>query len=300
MNKNKNNDIQYRRGIVLGLTFAELLILLLFVIMLVLGATIKKGNDVSARQYNEMELSEMTSLASLIKSKNEKNYNEVTNLLKKGEVEKAYQRLTGTLTALIDGSMHQFSENEISEMGSMIALIERKDLAAYQEIKKYLNTGEAEKAYQVMIQSSPILKDLSDQLIVQKNMISDCRAQNKHLVQIKNIGGRGGDFPPCWSENGSIQYIYNIVLTDAGIEVYDIKNLSREEEKKRLPLKGFKIGLPMQPGEFIKAGQPLKKICDENSCRHFVKITDKTSPSSKEHYKKLKNSVENIFYKKDI
>lgn len=302
MKKNKNNDIHYRRGIVLGLTFAELLLLLLFILMLVLGKTLKDRSDDNRRQFSETELSEMSSLASLVKSQNDEIYNETMKLLNEGEVEKAYKYLTGKGPVSIKSLKHQFTENELLEMGAIIELIENKDTDSYKIIKEHLQDGDTEKAYQTMIESSPTVKKVKDELNIQKNIISDCRAQNKYLVKTKNIGGRGGDFPPCWRENGdgAIQYLFNIELTDLGIVVHENFVPSREDEKKSLPLKGFKIGSPMQPAEFMNAGQKIKKLSDDNSCRFFVNISDKTSPSSKEHYKKLKNSVENIFYKREM
>lgn len=302
MNKTKNNDTQYRRGIVLGLTFAELLILLLFIVMLVLGKTLKDGSDDNKKQYSETQLSEMRLLASLLKSNDEESYNKITKLLKEGKKEKAYQYLTGKTPISIKGAKHSFTERELIDMKSIISLIEKNDSESSKVIQKHLRDGDIEKAYQEIIESSSILKNATAEIKVKNNIIGDCRAQNKHLVNIKNIGGRGGDFPSCWRENGdgAIQYLFNIELTDSGIMVHDNIILSRENEKQLLPLKGFKFDSPMQPAEFINAGQKLKKLSDDNSCRFFVNISDKTSPSSKEHYKKLRNSVESIFYKKDI
>ncbi len=308
MNKNKNSDIQYRRGIVLGLTFAELLILLLFVLLLVLGVSLERNSNANsnnnsssnAKQYNEKELSEMSSLSSLLKKKNESSYEEAKRLINKGEDEKAYQALLGLpadSTKKINGKVSQV---ELAQMSDVIAYVKSNNPTAYVKIQKYIKSGEIEKAYQELIESSSIVKSATNEVQVHKNMISDCRAQNKHLVNIKNIG-RGGDFPSCWfDETGAKQFLYNIELTDKGIVVYDNPIPSREQEKKTMPLTGFKLGSPMQPSEFMKAGQKIRKMSDDNSCRYFVKIADKTSPDSKEHYKKLRTTVENIFYKKDV
>lgn len=290
MKKNKNNDVQYRRGIVLGLTFAELLMLLLFVVLLVLGVTLKRSADISNKQYSENELNEISSLASMVKNKNKSSYDEVTKLLRDGNEEKAYIRLIETLSISSIDTKHQFSENDISTINVVFSLIKKINPEAYIKIQQHLKLGEAEKAYRVMVESS--------------NVLSDCRATNKHLVQIMKVSGKGGDLPSCWhDEDGKKQYLYNIDLTDSGIVIHDnikLSNPSRTEEKLVLPLNEFKFGMPMQPNDFIKAGQKIKKQSDEQSCRYFVKISDKTGPNSKEHYKKLRNAVEQIFYKKDI
>lgn len=287
MNKNKHSDKHYRRGIVLGLTFAELLMLLLFVVLLVLGTTMKGKSDINHKRYNEKELSNMSVLSDLLKDKDESAFIEASKLLNEGEPDKAYQKLMG-----LDSTTGS-TKDELVQMNQIIGHIKSTNPTVYAKIQGHIIAGNPEKAYQEIVESSHIL-------MTYKNIINDCRAQNKHLVAIKNVG-RGGDFPSCWfDEAGAKQFIYNIELTDKGIVVHDNHIPSREEEKKRLPLEDFKLGMPMQPNEFMKAGQKIRKISDDHSCRFFVKIADKTSPEKKEHYKKLRNTVENIFYKKDI
>lgn len=296
MKKSKSNDVQYRRGIVLGLTFAELLILLMFVVMLVLGASLKKEKDsTSKKSYSEEELIEMDSITSLLKDKRKESYDAASKHIKLGDKDKAYEKLMGLTIK------EPVSESDLRGLASVVALIKSKDSASFEKIREHLQLGESEKAYQLIVEASPMLKNHLKDNKLHISAINDCRAQNKHLVNLKNVGGRGGDFPSCWSdENGSTQYLYNITLTDNGILVSDNLIPSREMDKANLPLKGFKFGRPMKPDEFMKAGYQIKKYSDDNSCRFFVRISDKTSANSKELYKKHKSSVENIFYKKDV
>ena len=57
-----------------------------------------------------------------------------------------------------------------------------------------------------------------------KNKNEDLSKQIVHLVELQKGLGKGADYPPCWlDDNNKIEYIFNVVIDDFGIEVFDIK-----------------------------------------------------------------------------
>jgi hypothetical protein len=248
MNTTEKNEHYHRKGAILGMTFAELLVLFLFLLLLILGTTIV---DIDKR--------------------NEQYKNEISRYM-----------------------------GEAKTLDSIASLIKEKhSVSQLKKISDLKNSGNTEEAHELLMESSPLvqkkikeiekIKSESDQF---KNTISNCKAQNTYLN--KKLGGV---HPPCWADDsGKVQYIYNIYLRDDGIWTKDNKIPSRAEEQSHLPLQNFKLNQSMQCNEFILAGRGLRKISDANNCKYYVRIYDETHPHNKEHYKKLKRSVEDVFF----
>lgn len=254
MNKSENSDLYYRRGAILGMTFAEILILLLFLLLLILGSKIISLDSDKKNRDKE------TNVISLIKEKNSEHFDIIADLVENQKSEEAYKLLIE-------------SSPEVQEIKNKILQYETE----FKEISNKISQYEAN-----IEQSS--------------NIIKTCKAQNSFLVKQNGL-----TLPPCWADQeGKPQYIYNIILKNDGIWVIDNKIQSRAEDQKQLPLQDFNLNLAMQPGDFMKAGKGLKAYGNKNECRFYVKIYDQTDANRKEHYKLLKRSVEDVFYKLEV
>jgi hypothetical protein len=111
--------------------------------------------------------------------------------------------------------------------------------------------------------------------------------------------GLGKGERPCWVRpDGTIEYLYDVVLTSEGIRMREYTYPQREREREILPMPAVDPNEVLSPEEFLRRTQSLYEKSQEENCRYFVVIYDATGPVEKDLYKKLLQAVEGHFYKR--
>ncbi len=110
------------------------------------------------------------------------------------------------------------------------------------------------------------------------------------------IGG-GRDKKPCWTDaNGKVRYIFDVALTNGGIELRQDEAAERVDEARTLPLGGIQFGRQLSEESFSAETKPLFDWSNHNDCRFYVRVCDLTGPDEKDLYKRLLRTVEGRFY----
>jgi hypothetical protein len=264
----------YRRGVVLGLTMAEVGILIIFVLLLLVG--FKEWTEVKAREAA-------------------KDSSWLPNV-RKESLEKSERQLAA-ITSVV-GLPAKPSEEEIrvlvrtlvqaarSEKGQS-ALQEARD--ALKEIRR-VRDELAAKGYP---------KDLIDQLEKQGFKIANQQGQLARYEQQLRDAGLGKGERPCWVKpDGTIEFLFDVVLTTNGIRMQENVYPSRTKERADLPMPRTDASETLSEGEFQTRTLPLYNSSLAANCRFFVTIYDGTAPEEKERYKSLLRTVEGHFYKR--
>ena len=309
MNDPRADDRQFRRGMVLGLTLAEVLLLLTFVLMLILAARlITLHHQLAAeRLHNSVAGKELSALLPLVRQ---------LQTRAKFDITKEWVRLKSELAD---------AKNELAANKDAIALVEKRRLAEHGRSRKEIvdeieqesehgrrfvsdaialapkaKLAEALDAYENYARTGKLVadnggksRDWAAQTATCRQSLTTCTAQNK------NLSARlGGVLPPCWVDtSGRPQYIFDARLREDGIVLVDNHVAGREADQSLLPLTGFKFGSPMAAAALDQAGVSLLRFSENKNCRFYVRVFDQTESASKVRYKELLKAVEGIFYK---
>ena len=102
---------------------------------------------------------------------------------------------------------------------------------------------------------------------------------------------------PCWvREDGTIDYLYEVVLETAGIRMREYPEPHRERERSRLPMPGVNPQQALSQREFLRVTAPLYESSLAENCRFFVMLYDDVKDNDKALYKSLRITVEGHFY----
>ena len=290
---------KYRRGTILGLTVAEVFILLLFLLMLVFLVLSQEQEQRLEQQQQEMaqQQQELQNLQAFKDTWDEplagiETPDEIV-ALKRWRDEVAANSQGRETESLLDQLVE--AERQRSE-----AEAERQDLAA--ENERLL----AERAKQ------------QEQFAEQQKQIEDLRQQGegyRELAEEQRILREKGQNPPCWYEvvpaaNGGFRekahYLFDIAVFDAHMVVRqrpvppggaeDDSNRTYAQEAAELPLDAIRFDLPLTDDEVEESLSPLFAAGKESrvrtySCVFFVQVWDETSDFAKQRWQQAHDRV---------
>ncbi len=295
----QEEDRQYRRGVVLGLTMAEIMLLLIFLLLLILAAKLVDDRREIARLVHENEKKE-TALAPFrgMDPENFKIFEEYQLVKKekqKLEQEVAQNRPVLSVFEEIKAKYPDVTPQgiqKLAELGRQTEdLLADFPTAAGQEESMELLAEAARIGREAM--QDPAGETTLNACIAERDT---CMAANENLSNL--VAKNGGTLPSCWRDEltQDIQYIFTAYLRPDGILLEDTKIEGRD--RTTLPLGSLSSGTVYSRQEFVNAGQAIYDWSDRQdpACRFYVRAIDKTG-SDKDLYVALKEKgVEQIFF----
>ena len=295
-------DKPYRRGLVLGLSLAELFLILIFLLLLV---------AISVVQFLEEDKEEFLDQIRSLKEENEKLHEQVKFV--EGEKEKLYDHLTRIYKDL----GYEITE----EFGDFTETIKDENERLTQENKKlqdtlFIKDKELADRQQELNEADRENKELYAEL-EQKGF--ELLATKAELEQ-KTKNEKLGDNPPCWftwstdsdgERRRKHEKIFDVLIRDDTFKVrrHDnsqiTKNINTGKENVLLYVDKANLNRDLKIESFVpifskirKAGE-LKNIQDYD-CRFMVDVYDQTSQNNKDGYKHNLSIVESVFLKTEI
>ena len=277
-----NHNKAYRRGVVLGLTLAEVMLLLLFILLLAFMSILKKEHQKELLEKKELELV----------SKKDPVTEKVIYLIK---------------TA--DPSIRDELVKGIENLPDNLKLIKKENLAKTlneslpQVISRGLDELKREK-YSVIDIKKPTdvekeLEEAKDSESKLESQIENLKGQNKFLSKQIISTGKGDGRLSCWVDNssGKAEYIYNIYLNHQGITIKDNKIPHRQEDQKTLPISMITYDEPLEINKFMEETNGIHQWAINHDCIFYVRLFDDTGTNEKTLYKSQLRTVESSFYK---
>lgn len=261
----------HRRGLLLGLTMAEIMVLILFALLLILAAALgpltkdinKKDGIINERDARIIVLENL--LADILHGD------------RKG--------------ITIEDIVQQINRQE-GNIAKLQAEIER--------LKPYEEGGEALKTIIEKIsrdaQEKPTTQQIVDRITQVAQLMKDnetLKGQNVQLSRQIKVSGRGNEFPSCWvTPDGKTESIFELIISDTGIRVIDRPLPHRGEDKAQLPLSAVRYDAELPQHEFETVLRPLYQWSIDHHCRFYVIIASSefSAPIS------LVNAVNGFFY----
>lgn len=275
------SNVGYRRGFVLGLTLAEAALLLLFVLMLLMVIGFERRDQLLA-QFRSLEQSVLEVLPQ------GEDYSYIIS-----EIERLQE-----LQNVAANAGHQWNDDFI-ELVRHVA--EASATPGMTEVREALERqiAEYERRLQIIEQAlgEGQVEEVAELVVEQETLIRNQRGQ---LVDLRRRLGNGV-FPNCWTnEDGSFDYILDVVLDSNGIKGKDSTPPHRMQERLSLPLPSFQDVRLLTAGEFLTETRGIYNWSVANECRFYVSIYDGTQLHEKELYKELMRTVEGHFYKRQL
>jgi predicted nucleic acid-binding Zn-ribbon protein len=313
---------------VLGLTMAEIMILVIFILLLTLSAFLERQEQaieelegrVAERDEELGELNEWVDAIEEVMA----GAREIPDLtrelvLAQGEVERLNQdvaALTEKHSALEEEKRSlQAERDRLAEENQNYAAIEQalaaRGASTAEEVAKIFEAAERLNDLESALAEGGFdtedLPRLDEQLAAaaaaaaalsqlgdENTTLRDPMAYFKRIV-----GGRSNLIPPCWINpvTRKSEYIFDVALTSNGIVIHDNKLPHRREEQAELPIQRIPFESALSAGRFLAATRALFDWSEAQDCRFYVRIFDSTAENEKVLYKRLLRAVEGPFYK---
>lgn len=288
-----NDLVGYRRGLVLGLTLAETLLLVLFILLLVYAAL--------GQQRDKKMKDQEDQIASL-------------SLRIDSGVDRLARELTQSGIASNPDELSRKLNRLTDEMARNAQL--QKDLSTYQrlvptasEAKQLADAFDVQQSPETPLQildrhlarttTAPATttpdtpKTLAEALAALERM----SGQLDYYERQQLTAGNGLSYPPCWQRDGRIVYMYDALLLDDGLR------LSVTDDRTGLDLAGLRangaeppLGQTITRQTFLAQTKGLHAWSVTQGCRFYARIIDGTSAGNKSGYIQARRAVEDRFY----
>lgn len=312
MTQRVSDEREHRRGLVLGLTLAEVLLLLMFLLLLALGSKVERYrlDAESSREDLKQANAAIETLKPLQEalSKGDSSINSVSELI---------QRLARVKS--LEARVTQLGEENsaLSAQANAMKALGKDAEKKLQRMADVLNRAaqfDPNDPTAVMARSLDILarlgaSTLPDQVKPLSEMIADSEQKQKAQMveadrdkirlQLDSMirSGNGKTYPPCWiAPNGQTEYIYDVTTRDGGLIVRDVIPQNRSNDPALKFVDAFQKGSIISEKTFNDATNRLFAYSNQQNCRFYAVLRDETGPQSKERYKHLRGAVENHFY----
>ena len=294
----------YRRGVILGLTLAELFTVLVFLLLLVLGAYVLIQDEEVRRQTTKTDVIR----DAWVKVLGGEGYPIVPAL----PPELSPRGTVGDNGRFGDGLTTDTNSRGVTQgpvkravTGSRDSVSDANRIKSQQIAIDSLTKIVADQQDQHDGRSdSTTLRAIVDSLTA---LVDSLRGGGPPSESIRTDDPKGQD-SPCWFRpakrpNGEPYerptYVFHIRIADEGIFVQDTPapTLTYREQKQRLPFDRGALNRWLGDEEFVTAFQPLKlagenrAVRDDRRCTFYVAVWDATSETSKRRYKRAHNEV---------
>ncbi len=288
-----NDPVGYRRGLVLGLTLAETLLLVLFILLLVYAAL--------GQQRDKTMKEQEAQIASL-------------NLRIDSGVDRLARELTLSGIASNPDELSRKLNRLTDEMARNAQL--QKDLTTYQrlvptasEAKQLADAFEVQQSPETPLQIldrhlsrtttvPPVANTDAPKTLAEALAALDRMAGQLDYYERQQLtAGNGLSYPPCWQRDGRIVYTYDALLLDDGLR------LSVTDDRTGLDVAGLRangaeppLGQTITRQTFLAQTKGLHAWSVSQGCRFYARIIDGTSAGNKSGYIQARRAVEDRFY----
>jgi len=294
---------EYRRGVVLGLTLAEVLILLVFLLLLTMTALLLRKDRENTALGRDAEIA--TIVKSTAASQGVAIDNDsLANLIRDGAQD-------GRLRSELSEARQQAAANAkvASDEQALASLLER--------VPGQPGETPAEKLSRVMSQVDANARAADDDRALASLLervpgspgetsaekLTTVVGQN---VQMRNellrLHGNGGSgLPYCWTlPSGQPQYMLMVDMHDDGVIVSDFSDRPRPDDPAWLTLDGIARGQIMPIETFISEVSPLKGMEAAQRCRYAIQALDSTARTNKPGYKLFMGRLWSVFQVQEV
>ncbi|MDD5493746.1 MAG: hypothetical protein PHG36_03635 [Dehalococcoidia bacterium] len=307
---NSREDRSYRRGLVLGFTMAEIMILILFAMLMALAATIfskderiKAFTQVSANAEESALLVQEIRRAFPNAQTIDEQFKEIRMAIQHSKELEVVKRELEKLRTEIESYKELTDLLEKAKTSTKVTPEEiAKDAVLGKEIREFAKNQDPPIEPNDVKSAISALNKSTDLASRKRNLEKEVETLKGQVINLtERLGGRGTEFPPCWvSPNGKLEYIFDVALNSNGFIVRDRKLPHRQEEQALLPIQQITFNTMVSSSTFSKQTDALLNWSKAHDCRFFVRIFDQTGHQEKDIYKRQERILQQSFYSYEV
>jgi hypothetical protein len=287
----------YRKGVLLGLTIAEIILLILFALLLALFSRITVLQESGERA--EALIKRFQGALDASSRGEDKKF--VTEIEKAIQLEIDYAK---KLADALGDSKNRLLPEDVYE-----AVVSKKfNFDNHEDRKKFIelmNLADTLEKKNSSTSADPnycaIGASLPAEVLKSSDPVGRINRQQsdiEHWRRKAEACGNGTEYPPCYEPiNGQFVYVYDAHLKDDGVllklTVPDAKAEHFNSNFQNPP----KTNVTLTPAEFYSQANQFLTYGKNNSCRFFVRAIDETS-TNKVFFQKMDKNLQMIFYRK--
>lgn len=326
----KGEDSAHRRGLVLGLTMAEIMVLILFALLLALTGVLaghdrliqnkdKRINELIAREegfekffHDNAAGVTVTEIVERI----QRQQNQITELQREINRLRQFETDSVRIEDIIHKIQREMGENptpeevveKLRERDQLAKEIQtlRTDSTRIEDIIHKIQRGVGgnltpEELIERLKEHDRLAKEvqtLQDEVTRLKSgdsnhEVENLKGQIAQLSKEIKAQGRGNEFPSCWAtQEGKVESIFELVITANGIEVHKRNLAHRAKEMEQLPVGGVQFGKELSVANFRVQSRPLYEWSVAQQCRFYVIIFANVQNARID----LINAINGVFY----
>ena len=298
---------EYRRGVVLGLTLAEVVVLLVFLLLLAMSALLLRRDREQAALTDKLgryavllqPITEALDSRGIVVE----DTDQLASLIERGsavdglrsQLDEAGRKLEAARAA------SERQESELSRLREATREMARmsKAVAEHAALAAILESVEGQQPQSLpeklagLVQKATIVEAATSSLTGQN---AQMRAE---LARLKGNGGSGQ--PYCWAlPDGRAQYMLKVEMQDSGVIVRDLEPRARPEDPAWPLLDGVSRGRLMPMSEFIAHTSPLQARSNAERCRYAIQAVDGTGITNKPGYKQSIGRLWSVFMVREV
>ncbi|MET4749209.1 hypothetical protein [Bradyrhizobium sp. RT11b] len=300
------DEREQRRGLVLGLTLAEVLLLLLFLLLLTLAAQLKQ---VQARATKaDADLEQIKPLQEALMTGGAIDITSVQQLVSRFQHLRELEQEVATLKEREDLATQQSellkssgidSPDKLRALGEALRQafsVNPNDPPAF--LKRSLDVMGKLGTSTAPDQVKPLSQMTTEGEASQK--LAAVEAEREKLrtdvLNLMRKNGNGLTYPSCWkTSSGQTEYIFDITFNDAGVQVKDATPARAHDDAWQL-VGAFARNADINEQTFIAATKKLANWATGQNCKFYTINRDATGSSNKARYKFLQRTIEQHFY----
>jgi hypothetical protein len=300
------DEREQRRGLVLGLTLAEMLLLLLFLLMLALAYELQLWKDKASEALDALK--QLKPLQERLLAGGATAVTGIEELAARfrrlEEVEKENVALKAQIESLSAKSelLKSLGLDKAEEIRGLAAILQRaaqfdpNDPPAL--LKRAVEVLDRLGINTQPNQVKPLSQMVADSDLKQKLATTEAE-RDKYRLDVVNLmhgNGNGLTYPSCWkTPSGQTEYIFDITFGDKGIRVKDA-TLSRAHDGAWDMVGSFPRNTEIDERAFVAATKKLANWATSQNCKFYTIDRDETGASNKVRYKFLQRTIEQNFY----
>lgn len=306
------DEREQRRGLILGLTLAEVLLLLLFLLLLVLGSQIRTWRE----RYEMLgqTLDDLKPMQAALASSGVSDVRNVQELVERFQklqaTEKEVSRLRSDNAELrsenadlskqseLTKSLRLISKDRVPEVTDLLrraSEIDPNDPPAF--LKRSLDVMDRLGRGTTPEQVKPLSEMASSKELEEKlgSLEADRDKIRRERDNLMRGPGNGLTYPSCWTTStGQTEYIFDVTLGDTGVLVRNATPARANDPAWSL-VGQFSREAMINENVFIGATKKLFESSVAQKCRYYAIIRDATG-GSKARYKHLQQLIQGNFY----
>lgn len=300
------DEREQRRGLILGLTLAESLLLLLFLLMLAMASQIKhwRGAAVEAqlglKQLQPLQDAllvggavDITSVQKLVL-----RFHQLTDLEKQAAALKQQNEALLQQSELLRslGLESRDKQRDLTIAVQKAAQINPSDPPAL--LKRAIEVLDRIGPNTQPDQVKPLSQMMGESDISQKfaTLEADREKIRRERDNLMRRNGNGLTYPSCWTTpTGQTEYMFDVTFMDSGVRVKDA-TVGRARDAAWAMVGTFPRNTEISEQTFVTATKKLFNWATEQNCKFYTINRDATGAANKVRYKFLQRTVEQNFY----